>query len=296
MPTLSEVFNSLATRAGIEATNPELVAILANPELSKINIPDALKGSLEKGLHTLESAESVIKPKLEKQFKAEVYNGVDAEAYLIGREMGLDDAEIEALKAADKTTTRIKTLAQKIKEKQTAAAGATGADKAKLVEEINTLRLEAGKLTASHQAALAAKDSEVADKINKFAIDNHFNGYDYEDSKPKNVNVITGKTLVEQEIAKLEAVPFYNEKTGQIELRKKDGTDVFDATNNKITYKSMTDKVLAEAKLLKISGQNGNGNNGGNNGGNPPPTPPAGIPGAASFDALIGQSISDVSR
>jgi hypothetical protein len=294
MPNLSELFTTLATRAGVDVKNAEFVAVVSNPELTKITVPDALNTSITSGLHTLESAESVIKPKLEKQFKAEVYNGVDADLFLQAKEFGFEDADVEELKKAEKTTSRIKLLATKIKDLESKKAGATGSDKKELIEQINTLKAHQGDLAKAHQAALAAKDQEAAGKINNFAIDVHFNGYDYEDSKPKNVNVITGKTLVQQAIAELGGVPTYNEKTGQIELKKQDGTDVFDPSNNKVTYKSITDKVLADAKLLKISGQQGNGNNGQQQ--TQTKTVTTGdVKGLAAFEAAMDSAIKDVS-
>ena len=55
---LGTILNHACTVAGIKAENADLVAILTNPELSKINIPDDIANAIEQNLFSADSAKA----------------------------------------------------------------------------------------------------------------------------------------------------------------------------------------------------------------------------------------------
>jgi len=285
MPTLSEVFNSLAKRAGIAADNPELVAILANPEISKINIPDSLKASMESGLHTLESA----KPLLKDVLLSEWGNGLDAELYKIGMDHGMDEEAINSLKGEKKTSAKARKLTEAIKELTAKAAGATGGDKVDLVKQINSLKEQQGTLAKAHTDAIAAEQAKAAQKISNFAINSKLMGYEYAGEQPKDINAQVARIKLDQKLAALGALATYDESTGQYKLQKQDGTDVFDAANNKLSFEGVCDSVLAENKMLKISDPNKD--KGGK--GNETIIPGGGAAGAANYNSQLDTLLTE---
>lgn len=295
MPNLSEVFAAMCQRAGVKIDNPELVAIISNPELTKIPVPDSLKTSMESGLHTLESARSVLKKEVEGTVRAEAYNGMDAELFGLAPEFGLPDEFVDSLKSKEiKTSARFKAIASKIKELSSQTAGATGKEKTDLVEQINTLKLEQGKLVKSHQDAIAAVKLEAENEINDMAIDGHIGKYKFatDDGTPEDFKALYVKTELKKKLLELGAVAKFDKSAGKIILTKADGTGVFDTSNNPIDFKGITDGIVAEKKLIQISkgsqGSNagGQGSQGsGGSGGNGQDT--------SSFDNFLAQSIKD---
>lgn len=299
MPNLSELFSTLCQRAGVKIDNPELVAILSNPEISKVPVPDALKVSIESGLHTLESARTVLKKEIENAVRAEAYNGVDAEIYGLASEHGLPDEFVDTLKPKDmKTSQRLKAVAAKIKELAESKVGATGKDKKDLVDQIDALKLEQGKLAKAHQDALNASKAGFEKEINDMAINSHVGRYAYntEDGTPVELKAMYVRSELDKKLAELEATPIYDKTTGKIKLTKADGTGVFDASNNPIDFYGISDSIVAEKKLIQTSkgsqGNNGNGNQDskgsggqGATGGN-----------SSSFDEAYARALNDVAQ
>jgi hypothetical protein len=94
MPSASELFQEFAVKVGIPADDAALKVIVTNAELMKVVVSDDMAAKMQSGLHTLESARSVLKPQLKNEIKAEIYNGVDTELYELAKENGLDDAGV----------------------------------------------------------------------------------------------------------------------------------------------------------------------------------------------------------
>lgn len=273
---LSELIQSVATKAGIPADSAELKAIVTNAEVMKVSVPDTLATSIDSGIHSLESAESVLKPKIEKTIRAEVYNGIDASIYDLGKTgFGLTDDELEPFKKAEKTNERIKLLAGKVAELTEKKAGAAAPDKAKITAEINALNQKISDITKSHNDALAQKDSEHLNEITSIMADRSLAGHTYAMAVPIDVNITTAKQYLNKSFAKDGLKAVYDKATGEMKLVKQDGADYYDPkTNTKVSYSDYEKAVLAENKLLKVAdssggngGQGGNSGNGGNGGG-----------------------------
>lgn len=290
MPNLSEVVSKLFQRAGVKVDNPEMIALISNPEISKIPVSDTLVASVESGLHNTESAESVLRPKL----WAEITHGRDASLYLVGKEHGLSDDDISELKKIEKAQLRFNAFTTKIKELESKKAGETGKDKKDLVEQIDALKLEQGKLAKAHQAAIEAEKANALKEINDMAINSHIGSYAYstEDGTPKELKAMFVKSELDKKLAELQAIPKYDKQTGKIILTKQDGTGVFDPSNNPIDFYGIADSIVAEKKLIQISKGSQGGNAGGQGSqGSGAPAQPNGL---ADFEAAVASAKADL--
>lgn len=270
---LSEIIQSVATKAGIPADSAELKAIVTNAEVMKVTVPDALATSFDSGIHSLESAESSLRTKLH----AEAYNGVDAAIYELAKtEYGLDDEAIKPLKETKKTNERIKLLAGKVAELVEKKAGAAAPDKAKITEQINALNQKIADITKSHNDALAQKELEHLNEITSMVQDRSLSSHQFAMDVPVDVNITTAKQFLQKSFAKDGVKAVYDKATGTMKLVKEDGTDFFNSKNEKVSYSDYEKTVLAENKLLKVAdpaagkggqGDAGNGGSGGSGSG-----------------------------
>ena len=76
MPTIGEVFNELAIKAGISQDDENLKGLLSAPELAKIEAPAELVESMSKGLLSIEAAKNN-HPDIKKKYFADAYDGMD---------------------------------------------------------------------------------------------------------------------------------------------------------------------------------------------------------------------------
>lgn len=272
MPLLSEIIQSAAVKAGIPADSAELKAIVTNAEVMKITVPDTLSGPMNANLHSLESAESVLKTKLTDTIRAEALNGVDAYLELIAKENGLDEDSVKALKEHKKTNDKVKTLTAKIAEINKKAAGATGDDKQKFNEQINALNAEKAALVNTHKDEVARIQTEHNNELLTFATNYSLTGYSYSDGIPEPARLTVASTLLNQKLAEAGLQRVYDKNTGTIKLLNKDGQEYFDPkTQQKVTYKDFEKETVSS--ILKVSDPGGAGGNPnpGQGGGNPDP-------------------------
>ncbi len=250
---LGTLINDLAIKAGAKADNQALKDLLANAELSKIVLPDDFVGTIESGLHTLDSAEPHLKTKLKQKLFAEAYDGLDAELNRIMEEEQLDDETKQTLLGEKSSTKRAVLLTKKIKELETKKAGALkNTDKEKLAEEINLLKKQlndAGKEKTSEIEKL--KSLHEGELINA-KIRASLASYNYAlGDLDSEVKIDTAYNTLQKELSK-EGVKIISDG-GQLKLVKTaDNTDHYDTKNNtKVDLKSFMDSSLSRNKLLK---------------------------------------------
>ena len=70
MPTIGELINNLALKAGIAADNDELKSLLASPELATVQVPETLNTTINNGLLSIEAAKNN-HPEIKKKYVAD---------------------------------------------------------------------------------------------------------------------------------------------------------------------------------------------------------------------------------
>ena len=259
MAQFGNLLKSLAAKAGIKVDDETLKKILGFADVSQLEIPDEFNTALEGNLLTVDSASA--NTEVRRKLIAEALNGADSELDRSVDEIGFDDAfKGEWKQITRNTNEKIRKLSKAIKERE-----------AKIKADA-----EAGnKKDPNAEAQLnALKAQNLQDKK-----DFHLTNLLASKPLPKNgipaeVNILTAKTLIQQEAAKNGLVINFD-ANGQPQLKqRKDGAEIDYFIDNKpVNYSSFVDGVLAQNKFLQVNDPNPDNGGQGNNPqpGTPPP-------------------------
>lgn len=248
MPTIGELINNLAQKAGIQADNEELKSLLASPELATIKVPDSLSAFIDSGLLSIEAAKNN-HPDIKKKYFADAYDGMDKQLLALVATDTFDLADVEEIKAEKSTSKKAELIVTKLKA---AKAAAKGADK----DEINK------QLAAAHEVARIAKaevetvkntyEGKIKDIQLKAAIKDVFGNYKtIYDELPTAVRTATMEAIIMQGLQDKNA-ELKPDEHGNLQLVTKDGSNVFGDNHVQLTPQSFFDKTFAP--ILKVSG------------------------------------------
>jgi len=187
---------------------------------------------------------------LHKHFKALSLNPFDK---LINEaiEQGLVDEDVAAdLKANVNTYDKAKKLIAKLSEPKVQAQAK---DSEPLKAEIKKLNDEVLKTKETYENQIRDLKAQSESKLMQFQIDTMLSGKEYANKDlPKNVQILTAKTLLEQELASKKAKVVMTEnglKLVNAETPELDFTD----SNKTVQFNDFVDSVLASNKLLQVS-------------------------------------------
>lgn len=285
MPKLSDVFFSLAGKAGVFKDDAVLKQLLASPEFQQFELPDHIANALEQRLLTVDSA--VANQDVRAKLYAEALNGVDEKANLFLNDFDFDDAAKGEIKGIKNSYDRIEKIKDKVSAQYKAAketANKTGDpnDKAAanaLKGQIAELNQQMENLKRTHATE---KEQLIAANLNdkkQFTIKGALAAKPLPNNGlPKHVNIKAATILLEEDMAKEDLILKFDAAGNPLLLQRKEGGEVPYYKNNKLVdFESYTDGVLAHNKFLQVSDNdpsshnNGNANNGsqggpGNNG------------------------------
>jgi hypothetical protein len=106
--TVANLFSEIVKRSKISLEDKKTIkAASENSALAAIEIDDEEFTSILSNLHNLETAESVLKPSIEKSIKATVLNGFDSQIETILGE-GLGDDDLTAIKGEKVTASKLR--------------------------------------------------------------------------------------------------------------------------------------------------------------------------------------------
>lgn len=251
------LIKSLAGKAGIKADDETLKKILAFGETSQFEVPEEFAQALERNLLTEESARS--NSNVRNKLFAEALNGVDFEADSFANEFEFDEADKTSIKGIQKNTNeKLRLIKGAVKKLMDKKGEGSKKDDVVLQKEIDTLNEQANSLKESYETKISELNSKhLTDKKNW-----HMQTYLAGKPLPKNglpadVNILTAKTLIEQEMAKHGLSIIYDEADQPHLKQKKDGTEIdYFVDNKKIGYSDFLDGVLAQNKFLQVNDPN----------------------------------------
>lgn len=106
--TLANLFSEIVKRSGISLEEKKTIKAAAeNTALASIEIDEEEFTSILSNIHNLTTAESVLKPNIEKTLKGTILNGFDAQIEMILGE-GLSDDELTAVKGEKVTASKLR--------------------------------------------------------------------------------------------------------------------------------------------------------------------------------------------
>lgn len=259
---LTTILN-LAKKAGVNTDDAAVKDLTGYTELAKIEIDDSLANSLETNLLTVDSAKN--NRDIANHFKAQAFNGLDAELDAVMAELGLGDDVKTEMKAITSSTKRAASLAKKIKELEAAKAGADNKgekiDFQKKIDEITSqLKAENQKITDEKNALINKHNLEMID----MHLLNSLTGFNYaNDNLSKNLQLTLAKQVVTNDLMKEKAKLIL--ENGQLIIKSQDDLDYQDAKNNKVNFQEFIERSLGANNLLKASDGADGGAGGGKN-------------------------------
>jgi len=248
MPTIGELINNIAQKAGIAADDSKLKSLLASPELATVQVDETIVTAIDNGLLSIEAAKNN-HPDVKKKYFADAYDGIDKQLMKLIESETFDQADLDEIAAERSTSKKQELIITKLKA---AKATAKGADK----DAINA------QLTAAHEAARMAKaevetvkndyEGRIATIQKTAALKAVFGNYKtiYDDLPIAAKNAAFEAlvmTALQDKNAELKT-----DDNGNLTLIGKDGTNIFGANNIQLTPSSFLDQTFAP--ILKVSG------------------------------------------
>lgn len=243
--TLGELVNSLAKKAGVSASDQNLVNVLSNAELSKINVHSDLAGALDNNLLSIEVAKDN-HPEISSIYKAQALNALDKKLQAIAEDLGIDEeAEFKTLKNSYK---KLDLVIDRIKATKAPEKKSEGLQKQ--VDDL-ILELKTAKENAEKEKQ-QLEDLRVSDKKD-FVLKNKLGTYktilDQLDPEVRHTSLITAlnKKLQEHD-AELKF-----DDGGNLIPVKKDGSKLLGANHTPIDLQSLLDTTIAQNKLNVVT-------------------------------------------
>lgn len=283
MAKLGTIFNSLALKAGILASDPALVGILSKAELANQEIPDDLATKIEEGLFNLDSAKQ--NGKLKAHFTGLALNGLDAELERLATQEELEEGDITELKAETNSFKKAGILAEKIKAKTAKLGQGSKKDDDKLRQEITNLNAQLKAEKEARATDLAKQQAETVAKIQALHEKQLMASMPYTNKDlPLEANINNLMFFTNQKLAELKGKVKYDIETGTFKLVQQadESLDLYDQQNNLMKYEDLVKGVGIQHKLVAVADPKG-------------PQPPAKIdkpgddpkqPGGTFFDAV----------
>jgi hypothetical protein len=284
MPKFGSLLNSLAGKAGIKQEDETLKKLLSMAEVAQMDIPDDFSQALEGNLLTVDSAaaNTAVRSKL----FAEALNGADSELDRAFGDFEFDDTFKGEWKSIQKNTNeKVRKLTAALKSKidtikKDAEKGKVDpnakAEVDALKNQINELNKSLNDAKVLHQTEIQNLKEQNLNDRKDFTLQSVLSGKPL----PKNgltpeINILTAKTLVTQEMAKQGLIVHFDGNGQPIIKQRKDGAEIDYYVNNKpVDYASFIDGVLAQNKFIQVNDPTPLNPGGGNNPpANNPPTP-----------------------
>ena len=267
--TAADFLKELAIKAGVKIEDENIKPLLAAPELANINIPDELITGIDNGLLSLDAAKnnhSAIKG----HYFSQAYDGLDKELTRFIEDNKLPDDIKNEILAEKSSTKRAVLLAAKIKDLEEKKASSGKGEKDSLQQQINELNNQLRAEKDKEAGIRAEYEKKLKDKDMSYALRNILGGYKtIYDELDGEVKDITLKAIINKSL-NADAAEFTVDESGQLALRKKDGSNFFGEDNRLLTPKSYLDKIMSRDKILKVTDQYQNQNSNGNGNGAKP--------------------------
>lgn len=250
-----DFLNNLAKKVGKE-NDPALVAILSSSELANREIADELANHLDTNLMSLDGAKN--NASLLNHFKPIVLKALDDQYAILAEELGIADVvgtEKSTYKKLDLLKSKYAETITGLKEKQGKSGNAE--KEAQLTEQIRTLQGQLGQLTEKSKSDFdtlkSSHQAELTDMQIKFAL----TGKKYANKEvPAGVNELMAKTLLENQLKQVGAIIVNDNGTLKLKQAANPDMDYMDSGYKQVSFDDFTSKMLADNKLLEVSGGN----------------------------------------
>lgn len=250
---IGQLIQHLATKAGIDAADPNLVNVLSNAELSKVPVHSDLVTGIDNSLLSISQATDN-HPDIKKKYHAQAMNAFDKKMEEVMAASGLSEEKIDELKGEKSTYKRFELLSAALKEAGTVKKdGQTAEEKSALQKQVDDLLEASKKAKKDFDSSLSAeKEARRTDRI-RYELKSMLGGIKtvFDDlpggAKEAALDSIINKALQDKKAS------FDFDDTDTFILKGEGDTSVVGANSTKYTPKTFIDEVLAQNKVLKVS-------------------------------------------
>lgn len=248
MAKLGDYLNATFTNAGISSDNVGLTQIIK--DVAALDISDDLVEKFNSSFLTVEAAKN--NPTIINHIKAQVYNGEDKNHKDIMDRYEFDDSMKAELLLEKSTPKRRELLIERIAELREKKAGASQGEKSTLTKQITDLNAELVRLKTSTvpKEKLDEVENSYKQRFNDMYLTSILSGHNYATDLAKEENYLLPKTKIQNALK--EKNLRLKEDNNSLKLEQEDGTDYYE-NNVKIDFKSFSDRVLAQHKMLAAS-------------------------------------------
>lgn len=249
-----EFLNTMAAKLGLQ-NDTQLVSLLSNAQLANMEIGDDFAGKMNAGLMSLDGAKS--NTEVKKHFDALALNGIDARLTPLAQTYGVQaqfDGEKSTYKRIDILAEAIKAKIAEVEEKAANGDVTKDSEVKRLNGELQKLQNQLTTLTADKDREISGLKSAHEKAMLGSLIDFALTGKPYANDKvDAKTNVTIARALLDGKLAEKGAI-IVNEN-GVLKLKNANAPelDLLDEGNKPVTFAGFTDKVLADANLLKVS-------------------------------------------
>ena len=252
--TFIQFLQSLATKAGLQ-NDPELAALLADPNLAQRTIKDELAQRIDNALMSLEGAKN--NTDVQAHFRGTLLKTADekfaalAEKFGFATENAAEKSTFKKFEILDaKIAAKIKELDDKIKE----GAGSKSEEVKALQTQIATLQAQAAQAKTESEAQIATLKSTHQSEILKMLINNELAGKQYANKQLDNqVNVTIASTLLDAALKKSGACVVNDNGVLKLKNAASPDLDYYDESHKPVSFGDYVNKLLADNKLLEVS-------------------------------------------
>lgn len=251
--TIGELIHKLATKAGIDPTNEQLMSVLTKAELANAPIPESLSTSIlsyTDKLLTEDSAKN--NDTLKNHYFALYAKGNEAKMKALLDENGLSDL-YEDIVSEKGQGTKIEKLVNAIKDAESKKASAKGGDKKEYEQMITDLNNQLKTVKDSIPSIASERDNYWKTRVQNTEMNRMLSTYQYGIDLPSEVILQTANALVSRKLQEQKLKVDFNPDTNNFSLKTESDMEYF-KDNTPVPFKSFVDSVLAENKMLKIAG------------------------------------------
>lgn len=242
----------LLQKAGVKLDEEAIVQALALPELTTVQIPDALVTPIDNGLLSLQAAKNN-HPEVQSHYKAQIYDGVDKTLLRVIDEYKLSDEVKNEILSEKSSTKRIELLTAKLREEADKKSNAGKGEKDQLAQEIARLNSELKDIKERERTIQDNHQKQISEIRMNYALGGLLGGYKTKfDDLPAKTKETTLKQIINDSLA-ADSAEFTVDDLGNLILRKKDGNNFFGEDHNVLSPKSYLDKILARDKILIVN-------------------------------------------
>ncbi len=256
MTTFSDLISQLCQLTGVKSDDQDLIGVLSNAELTKINVPNSISNAIMNGLMTLDSAKN--NWELKNHFKASNLAPIDESIMNLMNDLELGEDSVNSVKSEKNTYAKLPLVLAALKSKLEGAANSgqgANVDVEAFNKQITDLNAQIETLKTNHGTAIEELNASNETKLLNLMINNYLSGKTYaaeSENTPKELLLPGIYQKIQDAFNSNQIKPILNGNNINLRQIKNPEMEYF-KDNKPVSFSAFVDSILAENKLLAVS-------------------------------------------